>query len=156
MPLLCVAAAKHIGPIAPFASFTLVTVEAVALMVLAFSTAGGATAEWKGPDASMFELSRKQNIVHIVLDAFQSDFFDEILNEDRKELDDKLSGAVFFADHTGAFPTTMVSIPAMLTGTVYRHERPLPRYVREHFDKGSLFKALRRHGYRVDNIADIV
>ena len=156
VPLLCVAAAKYVMPIAPLASGTLVTVEVVALIVLAFSTAGGATAEWKGPDASMFDLSRKQNIIHIVLDAFQSDFFHEILNEDRTALDQSFSGAVFFADHAGAFPTTMVSIPAMLTGTVYRHERPLPRYVREHFEKGSLFKSLRGHGYRVDNIADIV
>jgi hypothetical protein len=156
VPLLCIAAAKHVARIAPFASTMLVALQMAALGVSAFSAGGRATAEWKGPDASMFELSRKQNIIHIVLDAFQSDFFHEILNEDRKELDQSLAGAVFFADHTGAFPTTMVSIPAMLTGAVYRHERPLPRYVREIFDKGSLFKALRAHGYRVDNIADIV
>jgi hypothetical protein len=156
VPLLCVAAAKHVIRIAPFASATLVTLQAAALLVTAFSADAPAAPEWKGPAASMFELSRKQNIIHIVLDAFQSDFFHEILNEHRAELDDKLSGAVFFADHTGAFPTTMVSIPAMLTGSVYRHERPLPRYVREHFDNGSLFKSLRAHGYRVDNIADIV
>ncbi len=49
----------------------------------------------------------------------------------------------------------MVSIPAMFSGTVYRQERPLPRYVREHFDKGSLFKTLRARGYRIDNISEI-
>jgi hypothetical protein len=156
VPVLCVAAANYVIRLAPFASAMLVTLQLAALIVSAFSANARPTAEWKGPDASMFELSRTQNIIHIVLDAFQSDFFHEILNEDRKELDHSLSGAVFFADHAGAFPTTMVSIPAMLTGSVYRHERPLPRYVREHFDKGSLFKSLRGHGYRVDNIADIV
>ena len=49
----------------------------------------------------------------------------------------------------------MVSIPAMFTGTLYRQQRPLPRYVREHFDGGSLFKSLRASGYRVDNISEI-
>jgi hypothetical protein len=156
VPLLCVAAAKYVFSVAPFASAVLVALQLATLLVTAFSADARAIPEWKGPAASMFELSRKQNIIHIVLDAFQSDLFAEILSEERKELDQSLSGAMFFADHTGAFPTTMVSIPAMLTGTVYRHERPLPRYVREHFDKGSLFKALRSHGYRVDNIADIV
>lgn len=156
VPLVCVAAARHIVRIAPFASATLVALQMGMLIVSALSAGGRAIPEWKGPAASMFELSRRQNIIHIVLDAFQSDLFGEILNEDREQLDQSFSGAVFFADHTGAFPTTMVSIPAMLTGTVYRHERPLPRYVREHFDKGSLFKTLRANGYRVDNIADIV
>ncbi len=156
VPLLCVVAAKYVFSIAPFASAVLVTLQMAMLIVSAFGADGRATPEWKGPAASMFELSRKQNIIHIVLDAFQSDLFGEILNEDRQELDQSFSGAVLFADHAGAFPTTMVSIPAMLTGTVYRHERPLPRYVREHFDKGSLFKSLRANGYRVDNISDIV
>lgn len=154
LPVVCLLAAKHVARVAPFASAALVAVQMVALA--AASARLDEPAEWKGPSEGMFELSRKQNIIHIVLDAFQSDFFHEILNENRKGLDDKLSGAVFFADHTGAFPTTMVSIPAMLTGNVYRHERPLPRYVREIFDKGSLFKSLRAHGYRVDNVADIV
>ena len=154
LPVLCIAGAKHVARIAPFASAALVAAQMVGL--IAASRSLDEPAEWKGPSEGMFELSRRQNIIHIVLDAFQSDFFHEILNENRAELDEKLSGAVFFADHTGAFPTTMVSIPAMLTGNVYRHERPLPRYVREIFDTGSLFKSLRAHGYRVDNVADIV
>ena len=48
----------------------------------------------------------------------------------------------------------MVSIPAMLTGTVYRNERPLPRYVDDHFEHGSLFKSLRAGGYRVDSVTE--
>ena len=154
VPILFIAAAKYIAPLAPFASAALVAVQTVAMA--AAYTALPAPAEWKGPADGMFELSRRQNIIHIVLDAFQSDFFHEILNENRAELDTGLSGAVFFADHTGAFPTTMVSIPAMLSGHIYRQERPLPRYVREIFDKGSLFKTLRANGYRVDNVAEIV
>jgi hypothetical protein len=154
VPVVCVLGTKHVARVAPFASAALVAVQIAALV--SASALLPEPAQWKGPADSMVELSRRQNIIHIVLDAFQSDLFDEILNEDRKALDESLSGAVFFADHAGAFPTTMVSIPAMLTGTVYRQERPLPRYVREHFDKGSLFTSLRAHGYRVDNIAEIV
>ena len=66
-------------------------------------------------------------------------------------LDRSLSGAVFFANHTGAFPTTIASIPAMLTGKVYRNDRPLQRYVRDILKEGSLFKSLRAGGYRVDS-----
>ena len=84
----------------------------------------------------MFELSRTRNVIHIVLDAFQSDVFGEILAEERPLLDRSLSGAVFFANHTGAFPTTIASIPAMLTGKVYRNDRPLQRYMRDILKEG--------------------
>ena len=155
VPAFCVAAASRVARVAPFASAIFVILQMLALAAAALQADARTTTEWKGPADSMFELSRKQNIIHIVLDAFQSDFFAEILDEDSKELNQSLSGAVFFADHTAAFPTTMVSIPAMFTGTLYRQEQPLPRYVREHFDRGSLFKSLRAAGYRVDNISEI-
>jgi hypothetical protein len=155
VPLVCVAAAKYLFGVAPFASAVLVGVQGLALMVSVTQAESPAPARWRGPSESMFELSKSHNVIHIVLDAFQSDLFQEILDENRQALDRSFSGAVFFADHAGAFPTTMVSIPAMLSGDVYRMERPLPRYVREHFDGGSVFKTLQARGYRIDNISEI-
>ena len=98
----------------------------------------------------MFELSRTRNVLHIVLDAFQSDVFGEILAEERPLLDRSMSGAVFFANHTGAFPTTIASLPAMLTGKVYRNDRPLQRYMRDILKEASIFSSLRAGGYRAD------
>lgn len=155
VPVLCLVGARHVSRVAPFASAVLIALQAVVLAASAARAEVRSGAEWKGPAESRFELSKTHNVIHIVLDAFQSDVFGEILDEDRQALDQSFSGAVFFADHAAAFPTTMVSIPAMLSGTVYRQERPLPRYVREHFDKGSLFKTLRARGYRIDNISEI-
>jgi len=155
VPVLCLVGARHVSRVAPFASAVLIALQGVVLAASAARAEVRSGAEWKGPAESRFELSKTHNVIHIVLDAFQSDVFGEILDEDRQALDQSFSGAVFFADHAAAFPTTMVSIPAMLSGTVYRQERPLPRYVREHFDKGSLFKTLRARGYRIDNISEI-
>jgi len=155
VPIAFVAASNYVSPIAPFASLVLVGLQTIALVASGSQAEPRSADEWKGPAQSRFELSKTRNVIHIVLDAFQSDVFAEILEENRAALDRSLSGAVFFADHAGAFPTTMVSIPAMLSGTVYRQEKPLPRYVREHFDSGSLFKTLRAQGYRIDNISEI-
>jgi Sulfatase len=153
VPLLSIAAARHVAPIAPFASAALLTLQTVVLMASALDNDARAHAKWHGPLDSMFDLSRTKNVIHIVLDGFQSDVFDDILREDRERLDKSLSGAVFFADHAGAFPTTIASIPAMLTGdTSYRNEQPLQSYFRDRFEHGSLFKSLRAAGYRVDNI----
>jgi hypothetical protein len=155
VPLVCAVAAKYVFPVASFASGVLVALQMVALAASAGEADPRTRPEWSGPADSMFELSRTRNVIHLVLDSFQSDLFGEILDEDRQTLDKRMSGAVFFANHTGAFPTTMVSIPAMLTGTVYRNERPLGQYVRDHFDSGSLFKSLRSAGYRVDSVTEM-
>lgn len=151
VPLGSIAAARHVAPIAPFASAAFLTLQAIFFMT---STLGAdAHAQWHGPSDSMFDLSRTKNVIHIVLDGFQSDTFDDILRDDRERLDRSFTGAVFFADHAGAFPTTIASIPAMLTGdTSYRNARPLQSHFRERFEGGSLFKSLRAVGYRVDNV----
>ena len=153
VPLLSIAAARHVAPIAPFASAALLTLQTMVLMASVLDTNARAHAEWRGPSDSMFDLSRTTNVIHIVLDGFQSDAFDDILREDRERLDTSFSGAVFFADHAGSFPTTIASIPAMLTGeTSYRNEQPLQNYFRDRFEDGSLFTSLRAAGYRVDNV----
>lgn len=150
LPLLAVAAAKYVVRVAPFASAALVVVQAAALMTSAIRAESPTPAKWQGPADSMFDLSKTRNVLHIVLDAFQSDVFDEILAEERPLLDRSWSGAVFFANHTGAFPTTIASMPAMLTGKVYRNDQPLQRYRYDVLKEGSIFKSLRASGYRVD------
>ena len=155
VPLLSLAAARHIAPIVPFASAALLTLQTVFLIVSVLDADVRSHAQWRGPSDSMFDLSRTKNVIHIVLDGFQSDAFDDLLRDDRDRLDRRFSGAVFFADHAGAFPTTIASIPAMLTGdTSYRNDRPLQSYLRDRFENGSLFKSLRHAGYRVDNITE--
>ena len=150
VPVLGVAAATYVIRIAPFASGVLVALQATALITSVVRADSSTPARWQGPAESMFELSRTRNVIHIVLDAFQADVFGEILAEERPMLDRSLSGAVFFANHTGAFPTTITSMPAMLTGKVYRNDRPLQRYVRDILKEGSIFTSLRASGYRVD------
>ena len=150
VPVLAVAAARYLAVIAPFASGVLVALQAAALIISAVRADAGEPGKWQGPTETMFELSRTRNVIHVVLDAFQADVFGEILAEERPILDRSLSGAVFFANHIGAFPTTIVSIPAMLTGKVYRNDRPLQRYVVDILNEGSIFKSLRESGYRVD------
>jgi hypothetical protein len=155
VPLLAVLASRYVSAIAPFASGVLVALQLGSLVVAEVRADSSTRPAWQGPSDALFDLSRTRNIIHIVLDGFQSEFFHEVLEEERSRLDRSFGGSVFFADHAGAFPSTIVSIPAMLTGTVYRNERDLQQYLRDHFERGSLYKALRGGGYRVDSITEI-
>ncbi len=155
VPLLATAAANQLFPVATFASRLLMLLQAVLLVASAVRAAPGSRTEWQGLSEKMFELSKTQNVLHIVLDGFQSDVFGEIVTSDRPSFDRTFSGFVFFADHAGGFPTTILSLPAMLTGDVYRNQEPRRRHMNKVFHQGSIFSALRSHGYQVDVISDL-
>jgi hypothetical protein len=155
VPVLAVVAARTVAPVAAFGSGVLLALQVAFLTTTALQADPRTRPEWRGPSDAMFDVSRKQNAFHIVLDGFHSDVFSEILEAERPLLDKEFSGFVFFQDHAGAFPTTMVSVPAMLTGTTYRQEQPLQKYIRDHFKNGSIFATLRGQGYRVDSVTEM-
>jgi hypothetical protein len=147
--LLAAIFSRPVSRIAPFASAAFIGVQAVAVA----ATDAGFSAQrpqWTEPPAGIFRFSPTNNVIHIVLDEFQSDVFAEILEQDRASLDRQFSGFVYFADHAAAFPTTSMSMPAMLTGLEYRNQTPAPEFVRNAFKQASIFDKVSRAGYDVD------
>ena len=116
----------------------------------------GSAREVAGPPEAIFELSSKQNVFHFVLDGFQSDVFLDIIEAERAEMDRHFSGFTFFANHAGAFPTTIVSIPAMHTGQVYRNKESMRRFMSAEFKDASIFSAMRGQGYQVDAVSGLI
>jgi hypothetical protein len=140
---------RPISRVAPFASLVFLGVQAIG-MVASSSGPAAEGARWIEPPAEIYQFSPAQNVIHIVLDEFQSDVFTEILHQDRAALDDTFSGFVYFEDHAAASPTTSMSMPAMLTGLTYRNEIPAPEFVRDAFKRSSIFEKVSRAGYDVD------
>ncbi len=147
--LLAAIFSRHVSRIAPLASAAFIGVQAVAV---AATDAGFAAQrpQWVEPPAGIYRFSSTKNVIHIVLDEFQSDVFADILAQDRAVLDGQFSGFVYFADHAAAFPTTSMSMPAMLTGLEYRNERPAPEFVRDAFKRASILDKVSRAGYDID------
>ena len=144
--------ARAVSTIARFGSQLLIALQAVVL-VSAMVTAGGDaqddTPGWSQPPEDIYALSRQHNVIHIVLDAFPSWIFAELLEQERSTFDRDFSGFSFFADHLGAFPTTRASMPAMLTGMAYRNEVPLNDFIRENIRERSIFSVLDGYGHQV-------
>jgi hypothetical protein len=156
VPLLSLIFARHLLPTAVFASRILIALQVVLLAYTAAQANPAARAKWEGAPEAIFELSSKQNVFHFVLDGFQSDAFGTILTSDRGEMDRRFSGFTFFANHMGAFPTTIVSIPAMLTGSAYRNQEPMRRFIAKEFKRASIFRAMRDQGYQVDAVSGLM
>ena len=154
--LIAVIFANMVARIAPVACVALVTLQATVLLVPvgrvatldAFPTTVTETA-WRLPPPEIYELSTTRNLIHIVLDAFPSRMFVDILDADRLAFDRDWPGFTFFANHLGTHTTTFFSMPAMLSGVAFRNEMPFRDFHGRH---PSIFHVLGQQGYRLRSL----
>lgn len=97
----------------------------------------------------IYELSAKRNVVVVVLDAFATPIFDQVI-ERRPDLAEEFTGFTYFRNAISVLPTTRMSIPAILTGSVYHNERPTDEYLDGVFARNSVIPKLRQRGYQSD------
>ena len=91
--------------------------------------------------------SSTRNIVHIVLDSFQTDIFRELVVE--QQLEDDLRGFVLFAENIGVAPYTSFSIPAIFSGQIYDGNQLPGKYYRDSIEAG-FQNRLYDQGYTVN------
>ena len=83
VPLLVALFSRSVSRFAPFTAQLFLVLQAVGLAI----TWGGPDAErrigWAEPPPELFQFSSERNVIHIVLDEFQTDVFVAMLEEDR-------------------------------------------------------------------------
>jgi hypothetical protein len=100
--------------------------------------------------------SVQQNVVHIVMDGFQSDLFSEIIDDPANaNLKKELQGFTLFRDNLGAFPFTQMSVPAFLSSRLYRNSMPVDDFMSEVFSGDTILNAAFDAGFEVDIAAPI-
>ncbi len=110
--------------------------------------------EWKSysvgyNDETMFEFSREENVIILVLDMFQPDLFQEIIEED-PEYGKLFDGFTFYRNAIGGFPTTYPSVTFILSGRQYDNSIPIQDFIKDTFLTASIPLALKESGYQVD------
>ena len=96
-----------------------------------------------------FNFSKNQNIIVLVLDAFQTDIFQEIINED-KYYKDIFDGFTYFRNSLGGYTATDLSIPLILTGKYYKNSTDFENWKKNTYLRYSVPKILKSNDYRVD------
>jgi len=131
--------------------------------VLLISQAGGLAAtaysapeesEWKDlqcstDHAKMYEFSENMNVIIIVLDSFQSNIFQEIIDENpqyRKMFD----GFIYYQNNIGGFSLTEPSIIYILSGRFYNNSMPFSQFNKNTSLHSSLPFYLKKNEVRVD------
>ena len=97
----------------------------------------------------LFRFSATGNIIHIVLDGFQSDIFDEIVS-DSPRYREALQGFTFFKEATTTTPVTYLSVPSFISATTYQNHIPVWRFKQQALEGRNVAKVLADVGYQVD------
>jgi len=146
---------QHVYKIAVLCSILLFSLQLVSLGYMSFQRIG----LWEGkakvsiptlPPDEIYQLSSSKNVIHVILDQFQSDIFEEIVKEDADFYFKKFEGFTFFRETIGSFPTTYLSIPAILSGQKYRNNMPLSSFIAATFKGKTIPNVLYERGYEVD------
>lgn len=101
---------------------------------------------------NIYEFSKTQNIIHILVDGFQSDVFADLLESPTlgPDYSKSFSGFVYYPETLGVFPYTQFAIPALLTGDVYKNEVTKNKFLDEAMSKKSILGVAREQGYEID------
>ncbi len=101
-------------------------------------------------ESTKFTFSKKENIIIIVLDTFQSNYFTEIVTQHPDYLK-AFKGFTYFPDTLGGFPTTYPSIPLILTGKYYDNSQPIRTFIQTTFNQAdSLLHQIKKNGYKIE------
>jgi hypothetical protein len=98
---------------------------------------------------TQFLFSKHVNVIVLVLDTFQSDIFQDIVQEDA-DLKASFDGFTYFRNSLAGSDGTSVSIPNMLTGNNYDNATPYLEFVKQSFLGNSLPKTLKEYSFRID------
>ena len=94
-------------------------------------------------EKAFFQFSATEtNYLYILLDEVYGGSAMEILRSE-EGLADSFEGFTFYSNVAGIYPTTIVSVPAILGGELYRNKQPVRDYLAEAFSNSSLLNLLK-------------
>ena len=141
---------RHLIRITSSTSWVLIGLQSILLLAPSVASEGlwskSYTYEHHVP-SGLLSYSSTRNIVHIVLDSFQTDIFQELVVE--QQLEDDLQGFVLFAENIGVAQYTSFSIPAIFSGQAYYGNQLPGKYYRESIQAG-FQNRLYDQGYKVN------
>ncbi|HHT0592177.1 TPA: sulfatase-like hydrolase/transferase [Legionella anisa] len=103
---------------------------------------------------NLFTFHEKNNKILIILDSFQSDIFNEIAQNWPEEVA-FLHGFTFYPNTVGGYPTTIASLPLILTGQFYKNEIPMKDWMKANYENLNLADYHTEKGYGASIISII-
>lgn len=141
---------RRIRPFARTGCFLLIVIQTIALITTGMRTPGILKSTTNAmPSREIFEFSSKLNVIHVILDELQSSVFQEIVESD-STLKPSMLGFTSFQNTLGSFPTTVMSIPAIVSTKVYSNSIPIKDFLDNVYPKTTIANCLKDNGFTVD------
>ncbi len=104
---------------------------------------------------NIYRFSTKQNTLHIMLDGFQSDVFNDLINIPQlgESYRKAFTGFTYYPETLGVFPYTRFSVPAFLSGKFYTIKMPQDEFVDEVLTGKNIINVAYEKGFDVDLVA---
>ena len=160
-----IAFSRYVAEITSYASWMLLALQATLVVGLSVTAEEGLWIREYRPEKEfpkgLHEYSSSQNIVHVVLDSFQTDIFWDLVVE--QQLEQYLEGFVLFKENAGAAPHTSLSIPAIFSGRIYDGGQSPASYYRESiiggfqnrlYDEGYVVNLAPHESMRISNYSN--
>jgi len=96
-----------------------------------------------------FIFSSQKNVIMLILDQFQTDVFQEIIDED-SYYKDIFTGFTYFRNALAGFVHTYLSVPSILTGQYYDNSIPVQEFIKKEYTLNSIPKILKENGFQVN------
>lgn len=102
------------------------------------------------------EYSSKNNLIVLIVDAFDSRVMNDLLESDFcDEIDDAFEGFTFYKNTTGVYTLTDFAVPQIITGEYYLNETTYGEYLNQAYDKSLLMQELLEREYKVNIYTNI-
>lgn len=155
LPVAAVAARRRLGRHLPVLAVVIVLLHGAALAGHVLQGRTFRPAPAAGIDAGFAEFSRERNALVMVLDAFAGPAFEQILAGE-PAWRTRLDGFTWYRDALAAYPTTLPSVPAMLSGQTTDNGRPVREFMRDSLSRASLPVVLQDRGIATTTITEPV
>ena len=152
LPVLVIVGYRRFYRVAMYAILFILFSQAAIIGVTTFQKPGIWTQniplEFSTPE-EIFQFSDDQNVIHILLDQFGTQLFEEVLKDKSNYLND-LDGFTFFKEVTTSSHVTLLSVPAFLSGEIYTNELPILEFTRKYYQHDNIHTTLFQQGYELD------
>ncbi len=98
-------------------------------------------------NAGRFELSQNENTIVFVLDAYDSQFFSDFIEQHPEYKETLWNEFTYYPDTVAGGIRTILAMPQILTGQFYTSEAPYSEYLENAYQSTELYRTLRDANY---------
>ncbi|NBD95384.1 MAG: sulfatase-like hydrolase/transferase, partial [Gammaproteobacteria bacterium] len=139
--------APRLAPIAGFGATVFIVLQALPLAAFLLSFEGEPKADGPLIPPNVLEYSSTRNIVHVVFDNFQTDVFEQIVDEQGWR--ERFDGFTLFGNNLAVAPHTSLAVPAIFSGRPFDGRLPADEYYQQAIADG-FHTRLLNHGMAVN------